>query len=330
VGAAGARLTGRAASLGEQADTQERGALGTIAGFVITPRLMPIALPIAVLLPFLLLGAAVLAVWWPRPAADRVAPWMPAFAAAVVAALVAHVLAPVALAWLSLLAALCIAARRAPSAPGRIAATAAAALLALAMSLHLLPGFHNPMLLAQVQVSRDAPPFTQYLSFDKGAAGLLLLAAFAPRAAGARVVGRALAIGTVGGLATAAVVLGLACAAGVVHADLKLPAYTAAFLGANLVLTCVAEEAFFRGLLQHRLQAVMHGRAARWLPIVASAVLFGLAHAGGGAWMPLLAGIAGLGYGLAFARAGTIEAPIVAHFGLNAIHFLCFSYPALR
>lgn len=295
---------------------------------------MPIALPVAVVLSFVLLGLAIVAVWWPRPAGALpmrrpVAPWAILFTAALAAALAAHVLAPIALLWLALLAALCMAAHRTTRPRLSGAWTVSAALLALAMSLHLLPGFHNPVVLQQVQVSPGAVPFTQYLNFDKGAAGLLLLVAFAPRCRQPRALARSLATGAVAALLTAGAVLGVASTLGVVGLDPKLPPFTGAFLAANLFFTCVAEEAFFRGLLQHRLQTAMHGRAARWLPVAASAVLFGVAHSGGGVWMPLLAALAGLGYALAFARSGTIEAPIAAHFGLNAIHFLAFTYPAL-
>jgi membrane protease YdiL (CAAX protease family) len=60
-----------------------------------------------------------------------------------------------------------------------------------------------------------------------------------------------------------------------------------------------------------------------------SALLFGLAHARGGAPLVLLATVAGLFYGAAYLRARRIEGAILTHFALNAVHFLAFSYPAL-
>ena len=50
----------------------------------------------------------------------------------------------------------------------------------------------------------------------------------------------------------------------------------------------------------------------------------------GGAWMVAVAGLAGLGYAAAYAWYRRIEVPIVVHFGVNAVHFLLFTYPALR
>ncbi len=42
-----------------------------------------------------------------------------------------------------------------------------------------------------------------------------------------------------------------------------------------------------------------------------------------------LATIAGLFYGYAYWKTNRLEASILVHFGLNLIHFVAFSYPAL-
>jgi len=41
-----------------------------------------------------------------------------------------------------------------------------------------------------------------------------------------------------------------------------------------------------------------------------------------------LACVAGAGYGTVFHRSRHIESSILAHFTLNAVHFLLFTYPA--
>jgi membrane protease YdiL (CAAX protease family) len=111
------------------------------------------------------------------------------------------------------------------------------------------------------------------------------------------------------------------------------------FLTTNLFLTCVAEEAFFRSLVQDPLRGLRPGQhvgaGGSWsarivLAIVVSGMLFGLAHAAGGPSMILMATLAGLGYAAVYARTNRIEAPILVHFGLNATHLLAFTYPALR
>ena len=96
----------------------------------------------------------------------------------------------------------------------------------------------------------------------------------------------------------------------------------------NLLLTCVFEEALFRGVIQDRLARMVADRPRwTWLPLSTASLLFGLAHAGGGPVLIVVASIAGVGYGLAYAITGRIEAAIVAHFTLNSIHFLGFTYP---
>jgi membrane protease YdiL (CAAX protease family) len=57
--------------------------------------------------------------------------------------------------------------------------------------------------------------------------------------------------------------------------------------------------------------------------------LFGLAHWGGGARYAMLASVAGLGYALVYARVRRVEASILVHFAVNAVHFVGFTYPAL-
>lgn len=201
---------------------------------------------------------------------------------------------------------------------------------ALLLALHRLPGFHNPVLADHVQVSAGAPPFTLYANFDKAVAGIVLMGVFcAPiRAAAAwlPVVRRTAPVL----LATLVVVLGAGTLLGVVRPDVKWLPVTPWFLATNLFITCVTEEAFFRGLLL--------GGMARWLAgrrhgadvaVAVSTVLFGLVHAPGGPLLVVFATLAGLGYAAAYRRSGRIEGAILTHFALNAVHFVAFTYPAL-
>jgi len=285
-------------------------------------------------LSFVLLALAVVLVWVPalRIGHRRLPPWTLAFAAACVAAAVAspHVLAPAALAALLLLAALCVGSLAAPR--WRCGLTVLAALLALAMSLHLLPGFRPVMLVQGVQLTSDAAPFALGLGFDKAAAGLLLLAAFSVRATSWRQFALQVPSIALAGIATAAVSIGIALAAGYVRFEPKWVDAAPAFLLANLLFTCVAEEAFFRGLIQERLMRLAQTRrqpAWNWIAIALSTVLFGLAHAGGGTTWLVVATVAGLGYALVYARTRSIEGAILVHFAVNAAHFIGFTYPRL-
>ena len=58
------------------------------------------------------------------------------------------------------------------------------------------------------------------------------------------------------------------------------------------------------------------------------AVLFEASHWQEGVQMLGLSSIAGLGYGLAY-HFGGLRAAMLAHFGLNPIQFLLFTYPMI-
>lgn len=200
--------------------------------------------------------------------------------------------------------------------------------LAIALLMHWLPGFHNPRVIGPIRFTPDALPFTMYLNFDKPLAGfwlLLVLPWIRPRH-DART---SLKAGLIAWLVTSAVCLTIGVALGLVNWAPKLPAESWLFLLNNLVLVTVTEEALFRGYLQGGLSRLFRSwRYGNVLALGVAAVAFGLAHfSGGWPWM-LLGGIAGIGYGLAY-RAGGLQAAILAHFGLNVVHFLLFTYPML-
>jgi len=94
----------------------------------------------------------------------------------------------------------------------------------------------------------------------------------------------------------------------------------------NLFFTVIAEEALFRGVILMGLLTTFTFRHGRWLALVLSSVLFGLAHIGGGWTYVFLASVAGLFYGGAMMRSGRIEMAILAHITLNTGHILLFTY----
>jgi hypothetical protein len=210
----------------------------------------------------------------------------------------------------------------------RLAWGGVALLVAAALATHRVPGFASYIVAEGIQVGPSSAAMTLKANFDKAFAGVLLLAGFCSRARNAVEWGRAIGVGFLAGAATAVVVVGLAVATGAVRYEPKLPAIAIAWMAANLVLTCIFEEALFRGVIQDRLtRLVADRRRLAWLPLLLASVLFGLAHAAGGPVLIVVAAIAGVGYGLAYATTGRVEAAIVAHFTLNSIHFLGFTYP---
>jgi membrane protease YdiL (CAAX protease family) len=286
-------------------------------------------------LTFILLAAAICAVWLPPVRVARrmtLPPWTGCFVAAACCGLAAGVLNPWSAAALVIFCGIAYLASTAgqPSV-SRVLLTTAAAIVALALALHRLPGFNNPLLISALTLSAGAAPFSQYANFDKGAAGLVLLALLCRRADSAAAWRALLKKTWPAALATAIAVLGAATWVGYVKADFKLSQTTALFLATNLFFTVVAEEAFFRGLLQDRLAASLarfrHGPVAA---LICSALLFGAAHAAGGGVYVLLAAISGLGYAYAYYATQRIEAPIIVHIVVNAVHFIGFTYPHLR
>jgi uncharacterized protein len=283
-------------------------------------------LPAATLVAIAGLFATVLALW--------IRPWWVLLAALLVAeaaGFVSGVLSGPAGIWIFGLATAVWGFRRTDAAWQQVLAFVGVAVMAGLLAAHAMSGFRNPVVLRDVVLSPGAMPYTQYVNFDKTLAGVLVLAIgwFAPLRT-ADDWGSALrrAAPIVG--ATIAVVMAASLALGFVRFD---PHWTPLFwvwAPINLLLTCVSEEALFRGFLQRELGVALDGRAhAAATAVAVSAIAFGLAHAGGGWRYVLLATVAGTGYALAWQRTGRVEASILAHFAVNATHFLLFTYPAL-
>ncbi|WP_396332665.1 lysostaphin resistance A-like protein [Burkholderia anthina] len=202
------------------------------------------------------------------------------------------------------------------------------AALAIALSLHLIPGFHNPRVIEPTRFTPDAVPFTMYLNFDKPLVGLWLLWVL-PWVAPEVPLPRVLRTGAVAAVGTAAACLAGALLFGMVGWAPKWPASGWMWLVNNVLLVTLAEEALFRGYIQGGLTRIL-GRFAwgPWAALAIAAVLFGAAHAAGGWPWIVLGTVAGVGYGLAWRRGGLLAAAL-AHAGLNVIHFGLFTYPML-
>lgn len=210
----------------------------------------------------------------------------------------------------------------------RVSAHILFVLMAVALAVHMVPGFHNLQAIGPVRFTPDAVPFTMYLNLDKPLAGywlLLVWPALALRRDGSRRLLRGMGIGAV----TAAVCLGLGVALGAATFAPKWPHLGWLWALNNLLLVCMTEEAVFRGYLQESLTRRFHeARYGDAFSIGVTAVFFGLAHFAGGGTLIFLSTIAGVGYGLAY-RVGGLQAAVLAHFGLNLAHFTLFTYPML-
>jgi membrane protease YdiL (CAAX protease family) len=191
-----------------------------------------------------------------------------------------------------------------------------------------LPGFHNPDIVTNMQFSAEGVPFTHRLNLDGISVGIILLAVFCNPVRTwnewALILRKSAPIIAM----TLIVMFGVGLWMNYVAVDVKFIPYTLVFLIANFLFTCVMEESFFRGFLQENFSKVL----AKWKYAAAfsigfAALLFGLAHYQGGLLYVALATLAGLFYGYAKYRVKHIEAAILTHFSVNAVHFIGFTYP---
>lgn len=251
--------------------------------------------------------------------------WL-SFAAALVAALLLERLAPFTFAALLCAFVLLYWLNKGKQRWQQVARHSLVVLLALALSLHLLPGFENWLQLDQIQLSEQSRPFSLYLNLDKPIVFFLLLLLL-PDLPGRYQLNFNASVQLLLISLLAIVVLSLlAIALGFVALEWKLPHWWWLFALNNVLFTAVVEEAFFRGYLQR----LCSEKTGALVALFVVALLFGLAHLAGGVWYALLACLAGLFYGYLYWRSGSLAVAVAGHFAVNLVHFLALTYPALR
>jgi membrane protease YdiL (CAAX protease family) len=288
--------------------------------------------PLPIVGAFAALTLALVALWAPRVSLSKYAGWfwMLPCALAAVFGLGGGLVDLRGLFALLCFAAACAAAQRAGGRGMAIVTHAIMFAACAGLFLHRVPGVDNPRLVADVVLGPGSMPYTKYLNFDKGMAGLLLLGLYASDQPATDEGGRH-AAGILWRFAiVAAVVMGLSLAVGYVRWDPKLPPWWPLWTWSMVFLTALPEEALFRGVVQPLIAKRLGGtdRAAS-AAIVIAGLLFGAAHLAGGPLGVVLASAAGIGYGWIYASTRSIGAAIAVHTGLNAIHFVFFSYPGL-
>ncbi|MDV5167687.1 type II CAAX endopeptidase family protein [Photobacterium rosenbergii] len=212
----------------------------------------------------------------------------------------------------------------------KIACHSVVILWAGALVLHLVPGFDNLLVLDKALTGSGSIPFTLYLNLDKPLivfALLLLMPDMLKRTSpisSAKTSLTQLPLTQKFILAALFIALPLvAWGVGIVEPEFSLPTWLWVFVINNLVFTCVAEEALFRGYIQN-------GLTKRFNPFVGiflASFLFGIAHFAGGGIFIAIAALAGLLYGLTYYWTGRLIFAVLIHFGFNLVHLLFFTYP---
>ena len=202
-------------------------------------------------------------------------------------------------------------------------------ILGLSLELHLVPGFHNLLIINKTQITPSAVPYTLYLNFDKSIVGLIILGLTLNLAKTLKEWKCLLKCLKYYLPLTLLIILALSFQFHYIKFEPKLPPYLSIWIISNLFFTCLAEEALFRGFIQNSLSKFNY-KYSQNIALLISALLFGLIHYRGGIKYVILATIAGFLYGFIYKVSKRIEASILAHFILNLIHILLFTYPALR
>lgn len=207
----------------------------------------------------------------------------------------------------------------------RYVALAGTLVLAFLLATHKFPGFQAQIWLDSVQFSAAARPFTLTANLDKPWVGTILLLAYSPLARGK------LPLLQTGFLVVGSAMLIILAGVGIgVPIEPKWNGAVAVFLLHNLFLTCIAEEAFFRLLLQTPLQtALQRVPGSGIITITLVSLLFAAVHyhAGNPWFVPALITLGGMVYASVFHITRSLHAAILTHFFTNALHILFLRYP---
>lgn len=217
------------------------------------------------------------------------------------------------------------------SMPVRVVAWGGTLVCAVVLAAHEVPWINNVLVFDAVTVSPLAAPYTLHWNYDKALAGVVLYAVCVQPQR--KIEWRRMFVATAVIAALTPLVVAMpALGTNFVAWDPKWPSILLLWVPSNLLVTCVAEEVFFRGLLQRYVAWALRRTALPAASLVAlfvGASAFGLAHLGGGITYAVLAAVAGLGYGAVYHVTQRVEASIIVHFILNLAHLLLFTYPFL-
>ena len=206
--------------------------------------------------------------------------------------------------------------------------------VSLALSFHFLPGFHNWKLASDLYLSPGAYPYSLWLNFDKPFIGLFALAFSIPLISSKADLVRVLKIGIPMSIVGILIMMGISLHFHLVEWNFKIPVIFFVWMFENLIFVSIPEEAFFRGFIQRELclwlenKPVISGLGS----IFITSIFFTLLHLIWVANLPFLClvFVASVIYGTIYQVTKSIEASILCHFGLNLVHFLFFTYPALQ
>lgn len=205
--------------------------------------------------------------------------------------------------------------------------------VSLALAFHFLPGFNNWKVASNLCISPGAYPYNLWFNFDKPFIGVFALAFTIPLIASKTELLRVLKISIPMSIVGILIMMAISLYFNLVKWDPKIPTIFFIWFVDNLIFVSIPEEAFFRGFIQRELYLWFGKTPVAGLgSIFVTSIFFTLLHL---IWVAdlsflCLVFVASLIYGAIYQVTQSIEASILCHFGLNVVHFLLFTYPALQ
>jgi len=269
------------------------------------------------------MSLSIAAVWSPVRHA-----WIGVYSVFIILALLAQWIKPIALLSLSVFALVVWLSTLKKTKLVAVGVNTLVVLVTLVAAARLAPGFTNILLLEDTQLSNNTGWSALRFSADKVSIGLFLLVAHRELLCKTlKECNRILVPNIVPVIVGCLGMYLVGLMVGFATVDVTWSPLVFVWLFRNLIFTVVAEEAFFRGFIQSRLQSSIVSPHAPIYALLISAVLFGLVHIYGGWEYGFLATLAGILYGYVFMKTGRIELSIVAHSVLNTGHVILLSYP---
>jgi uncharacterized protein len=205
--------------------------------------------------------------------------------------------------------------------------------VSLALAFHFLPGFNNWKVASNLCISPGAYPYSLWFNFDKPFIGLFALAFSIPLISSKTELFRVLKMSIPMSIVGILVMVAISLYFNLVKWDPKIPIIIFVWFFDNLIFVSIPEEAFFRGFIQRELYFWFGKTPVAGLgSIFVTSIFFTLLHL---IWVANLSFlcfvfVASMIYGAIYQVTQSIEASILCHFGLNLVHFLLFTYPALQ
>ena len=191
---------------------------------------------------------------------------------------------------------------------------------------HIIPGFRNFVFIDAIKFSPDAAVYRKYINLDKVMLAIIIILASGTLLKSKNNWTYIFSNVLYYLIPTVLVLLGGLYLTNYAHFSLKWSPIFWTWLPLNLLLVCFSEEVVLRGFLLKEMEKWFNNK---YCALILSSLFFGALHYSGGPVLMGLATVASLFYGHIYQKTNCLEASILLHFLINAIHIIFFTYPYL-